>query len=428
MKLSLFTPTHNPAGLQAAWESLRPQIDGLDWEWIILRNNGCPAVKPFHENVRVLKAPYGIKGVGALKAHCCEQATGDVFIELDHDDELLPGCLEAIAEAMEPSLRRFFYSDAWLTGPDGKAKTYGVRWGWEHYDRSPELGLINRSFPATARSLCEIFYAPNHVRAWGREAYEAAGGYDETLEVCDDQDLLIRTYLAGVEFVRCNEPLYWQKLSGKTTQSTRNAEIQKTQTRIRNQYLYRLVEEWARRSELPLYDFGGAFGCPKGWTPVDKHFDQMEDGFICDLTEFPLPWEDNSVGAIRAHDFLEHVPPDKVVALMNEIHRVLVPGGWLLSQTPSTDGRGAFQDPTHVSFWNSNSFWYYTKAAQARYVPAITGRWQQVALDNGYPSTWHEQHKILYVASAMVALKGQREPGWNDFMKDEPKPKDPATR
>jgi hypothetical protein len=28
---------------------------------------------------------------------------------------------------------------------------------------------------------------------------------------------------------------------------------------------------------------------------------------------------------------------------------------------PSTDGRGAFQDPTHVSFWNINSFYYYQK-------------------------------------------------------------------
>ena len=32
----------------------------------------------------------------------------------------------------------------------------------------------------------------------------------------------------------------------------------------------------------------------------------------------------------------------------------------LLSLTPSTDGRGAYQDPTHVAFYNENSFWYYT--------------------------------------------------------------------
>lgn len=42
----------------------------------------------------------------------------------------------------------------------------------------------------------------------------------------------------------------------------------------------------------------------------------------------------------------------------------LAPQGWLLSQTTCTDGRGAFQDPTHVSFEKSTSFWYYTCAEQ----------------------------------------------------------------
>jgi len=51
-----------------------------------------------------------------------------------------------------------------------------------------------------------------------------------------------------------------------------------------------------------------------------------------------------------------------VVGLMNAIYRALVPGGCLLAATPSTDGRGAFQDPTHCSFWNiTDSFWYNRK-------------------------------------------------------------------
>ena len=79
---------------------------------------------------------------------------------------------------------------------------------------------------------------------------------------------------------------------------------------------------------------------------------------------------DNSVGVIRAVDFLEHVP-DKI-AIFNELHRLLAHGGMLLSLTPSTDGRGAFQDPTHVAFYNENSFWYFTDANYANFVPEIT--------------------------------------------------------
>ena len=45
--------------------------------------------------------------------------------------------------------------------------------------------------------------------------------------------------------------------------------------------------------------------------------------------------------------------------LIEEIYRVLKPGGLFTSMTPSTDGRGAFQDPTHVSFWNRNSWLYF---------------------------------------------------------------------
>jgi O-antigen biosynthesis protein len=128
------------------------------------------------------------------------------------------------------------------------------------------------------------------------------------------------------------------------------------------------------------------------------------------------------VGCIRAYDFLEHVPhcrdsscthkpPFCVVGVMNEIYRVLVAGGWLLSGTPSTDGRGAFQDPTHCSWWNPNSFWYYTRRQQQQYVPGIAARFQGAQIWQEHPTDWHKAHNILYVYADLVALKGQRQPG-----------------
>lgn len=78
----------------------------------------------------------------------------------------------------------------------------------------------------------------------------------------------------------------------------------------------------------------------------------------CDLAEGPWPWTDSSVDEIRAHDFIEHLS-DKI-RTMNEAYRVLKPGGTFDIVVPTTDGRGAFQDPTHVAFWNRNSFWYFT--------------------------------------------------------------------
>lgn len=72
-----------------------------------------------------------------------------------------------------------------------------------------------------------------------------------------------------------------------------------------------------------------------------------------------LPYQDSSVDMVHASDFLEHVPLGKTIGVIEEIYRVLKPGGAFISFTPSTDGRGAFQDPTHVSFWNRNSWLYY---------------------------------------------------------------------
>ncbi len=69
------------------------------------------------------------------------------------------------------------------------------------------------------------------------------------------------------------------------------------------------------------------------------------------------PWEDDSVDYIRAYDLVEHLRSN--IHTMNEAWRVLRPGGVFEILVPSTDGRGAWQDPTHISFWNTNSFYYY---------------------------------------------------------------------
>ncbi len=77
---------------------------------------------------------------------------------------------------------------------------------------------------------------------------------------------------------------------------------------------------------------------------------------VVDLSQ-PWPWPDNSCDLVRAWDIIEHLP-DKIQT-MNETWRVLRPGGRAEIAVPTTDGPGAFQDPTHVSFWNRRSFLYY---------------------------------------------------------------------
>ena len=106
-------------------------------------------------------------------------------------------------------------------------------------------------------------------------------------------------------------------------------------------------------------------GCGRG-NPLDCYgLDIMElDGvdLVADVNNgIPLP--DNTFSKVIANDFLEHIKQENNIKLMEEIYRVLKPGGVLEFIVPSTDGNNtaAFQDPTHFSFWNQMKFNYFLK-------------------------------------------------------------------
>lgn len=94
---------------------------------------------------------------------------------------------------------------------------------------------------------------------------------------------------------------------------------------------------------------------PQGFFGIDIYKSNCTD-LVHDLNT-GIPLEDNSCEYVRAYDAIEHFKDQNF--LMSEIWRVCSNGATVEIRVPSTDGRGAFQDPTHVSFWNINSFMYY---------------------------------------------------------------------
>lgn len=100
---------------------------------------------------------------------------------------------------------------------------------------------------------------------------------------------------------------------------------------------------------------------------------------------------------------------------MNEAFRVLAPGGFLFMEVPSTDGRGAFQDPTHISFFNENSIWYYTDDFYAKYIrPMYKGRFQLSRMVTWYPSEFEKKYNIKILEADLICLKppySDRPPG-----------------
>lgn len=82
---------------------------------------------------------------------------------------------------------------------------------------------------------------------------------------------------------------------------------------------------------------------------------------ITDLSK-RWPWADNTVEEVKALQIFEHIADS--IHVMNELWRVCMPGALIEMEVPSASrGAGAFQDPTHKSFWTLNTFQYFEDRA-----------------------------------------------------------------
>jgi len=408
--ISIFTPSHNPKYLDEAYESIRAQTI-QDWEWVVLLNGDAHWERPnYDDRVRVAYAEPHMNGsVGALKRHAVDLCSGTILVELDHDDTLAPTALEEIKKVFNGDPETVFvYSDFAHLDVDGKphAHMFDQTYGWNYYTDGEHV--VCAGMKPTPHNVSFIWYAPNHVRAFRKSAYDAAGGYDYSRKVLDDQDLMARLYLQG-KFHHIEKCLYYQRLHGENTQvdPETNVFIQEETVRLHSQNIQSLLLKWSEDNGLLALDLGGAHNPAPGYKTVDLH--EPAD-YVGDIFNVLGELEDNSVGVIRAVDFCEHIA-DKI-RLWNEFYRVLAHGGMVVSLTPSTDGRGAYQDPTHVAFYNENSFWYWVDDNYRRYVPEIKVNFQVSQLFTHFPSEWHKTHNIPYVCANLIAIKeGPRQGG-----------------
>ena len=395
-KVTIFTPSHRPTYLAELESTILAQTY-TDWEWVILLNNGVAYTPAADERIKVYHSKTGSTNVGALKLEACNLATGDYLVEVDHDDMITPDCLAEVVAAFEsdPAVGFVYSQNAKM----GKFTPYSAEFGWTHemFSWQGRLLYAMHNLPLLPGRLGQIWFAPDHVRAWRRTTYQQIGGHNPTLAVCDDLDLMHRTYLVST-FKEIEKVLYIYRIDGSNTWLERNAAIQTKTHELYRQNIYALAERWADLNGLMKIDLCGGFNAPAGYTSLD-----LENAdIVCNLDE-GIPLSDNSVGVVRAHDALEHIK-DKM-QIMSEIHRVLAPGGLLLSSTPSTDGRGAWQDPTHVSFWNENAFWYWTRPELMHYIRNRDTRFRECRLTTLFPSQYHKVNNISYIEAHLEKWK-----------------------
>ena len=98
----------------------------------------------------------------------------------------------------------------------------------------------------------------------------------------------------------------------------------------------------------------------EGWINLDigeknVYGENTKADVFWDLNNYPYPFENNEFSFIFMRGILEHIK--NLIPLMNEIYRVMKPGGELYISVPQNEGIWA--DPTHVRGFSKISWRYY---------------------------------------------------------------------
>lgn len=124
---------------------------------------------------------------------------------------------------------------------------------------------------------------------------------------------------------------------------------------------------------------------------------------IHDLTKFPYPFKDESVDAIYASHFVEHLDGIERMKFFNECYRILKPNGIMRLLHPYYKSVRAVQDPTHK--WppiSENSYFYWDK------------NWREANKLDHYPIDCDFEFNIYYLwQDVTVANKSEETRAFN---------------
>ncbi len=102
-----------------------------------------------------------------------------------------------------------------------------------------------------------------------------------------------------------------------------------------------------------------------------------------DLEEFPYPLPDECCLMIVGSHIYEHIKPWKSIDFMNELWRIMKPGGQLALSMPYGVSFGFVQDPTHCNPSNEAT-WQYFDPSHPLYAIYSPSPWE---IQKGFP-TW----------------------------------------
>lgn len=152
-----------------------------------------------------------------------------------------------------------------------------------------------------------------------------------------------------------------------------------------------LIKKLQKQKEKIVVDLGCGFR-KNGNIGIDCRRLETSADIICLLGFEKIPLEDGVADEIFCRDFLEHIPKAvfletqrklyyPIMQLVDEIWRILKPGGIFTSYTPMYPHGEAFQDPTHLSAWTINSMNYFCgEHPGARRIYGIRACFEKIAV------------------------------------------------
>ncbi|HUP31213.1 MAG TPA: glycosyltransferase [Usitatibacter sp.] len=228
-RISVIMPTYNtdPAMLRSALDSVLGQVYG-EWELCVSDDASsqpqvASIVREYAARDGRIKASWGTenRGVAHASNRALEMATGDYVVLMDHDDALEEQALLRFAQAIVADAPDLLYSDEVLTAADG-----------ERADR-----LVYR--PAFSPALLRAHPYIVHLVGFRASLLREIGGFDESLRISQDYDLVLRASERATRIVHVPEVLYrWRTLPGSAGHKMMD-QVMETSTSILQRHLDR---------------------------------------------------------------------------------------------------------------------------------------------------------------------------------------------
>lgn len=247
MKVSVIIPCHNAEPYVG--ETIRSVLAQTRWvgrpEQVIVVDDGSTdrsleIAKSFGDLVRVESKRSG--NAAATRNYGVTFADGDALMFLDADDVLGPTALAALVAELERD------PTAIAACPWFRLELVNGQW-----ERRPPTCWPRRRGDDPLAGWLRGWYHPPCSVLWSREAFDAIGGWDETVRVNQDGDVMMRAFVRGtpLRLTSDGEAFYRRIPAEISSISGKRNTLEGLRSRL--DVLTRIAESLEQREALDLY-------------------------------------------------------------------------------------------------------------------------------------------------------------------------------